>query len=48
MEVRGNSVTQYGEQEKYIISLSPKSGQRTLQYTRDEFLHLVSFLALTL
>jgi hypothetical protein len=36
MEVRVGTATQYGELEKCIISFSSKSGDGTLQYSRNK------------
>jgi hypothetical protein len=39
MEICGETATQYGEREKCIISLSPESGERKLQYSGDACLY---------
>jgi hypothetical protein len=38
MEVCGDSGTQYGESEKWIISFLPRSGGRTFQYSGEDVL----------
>lgn len=45
MEVWGDSETQYGQSEKCIVSFSPRSGDRTPQYSRDDIQNTHSIFA---